>query len=107
MSGTNEFYDIIYSTDFELPTVNVALVVTNVYPLQGSLVGGSELTITGTGFGIDESVVSVTIGRKECAITSFSYMQIICEISDAGEVHKVTNNGIDPGMFRKIHDVPD
>ncbi|KAL4228989.1 Fibrocystin-L [Mactra antiquata] len=85
-------------TNLELPKIDVSLRITNVYPLQGSLLGGTELTISGAGFGADQSSVTVTVGNKDCALTSLSYTRIICEISDAGVTHHVTNNGVDPAF---------
>jgi hypothetical protein len=77
--------------------LNVDLKITNVYPLQGSLLGGTKLTITGSGFGTDDNAVVVKIGAVNCEISSLTNTQILCQIEDAGTIHQVTNRGIDPG----------
>lgn len=77
------------------------------YPLQGSLLGGTYLTITGSGFGTNDSNVLVDIGPVKCDVRSLLATQIICEIDDAGTVHHITNRGVDPGkkgMLKYIRD---
>jgi hypothetical protein len=77
--------------------VNVDLKITNVYPLQGSLLGGTKLTITGSGFGTDDNAVVVKIGDVNCEILSLTNTQILCQIEDLRKIHQVTNMGVDPG----------
>ncbi|XP_060603397.1 fibrocystin-L-like isoform X3 [Ruditapes philippinarum] len=86
----------VKANTFELPTVNVDLKITNVYPLQGSLLGGTKLTITGSGFGTDDNAVVVKIGDVNCEILSLTNTQILCQIEDLRKIHQVTNMGVDP-----------
>ena len=72
--------------------------VTNVYPLKGSLQGGTKLTITGLGFGTNDSLVEVDVGDFVCDIQDLSNSQIICQIEEAVTVHSVTNLGTHKGM---------
>ncbi|XP_060573258.1 fibrocystin-L-like isoform X2 [Ruditapes philippinarum] len=77
----------------DIPTVTVDLSITNVFPLQGSLLGGTKLTITGTGFGNNETLIDVKIGEVNCLTETVTDTQIVCEITDAAKTHHVTNKG--------------
>ena len=77
--------------------------VTNVYPLKGSLQGGTKLTITGLGFGTNESLVEVDVGDFMCDIQDLSNSQIICQIEEAVTVHSVTNLGTHKGMISVLN----
>ena len=76
--------------------------VTNVYPLKGSLQGGTKLTITGLGFGTNVSLVEVDVGDFMCDIQDLSNSQIICQIEEAVTVHSVTNLGTHKGMLNAL-----
>ena len=80
-----------------MPNINVDLTVTNVYPLSGSLQGGTKLTVTGTGFGNDSSAAEVEVGDFSCDIESFEDTKIVCEIEKAATVHSITNLGTHRG----------
>ena len=76
-------------------------IISSFTPTTGSVQGGVELYISGTGFG-DDSIV--TIGDNNCAIQSLSYSNIICivpplvgvmMISDYLAEITVTTNGVD------------
>ena len=82
----------------DIPTINIELVVTNVFPLKGSLQGGTKLTITGLGFSTNDSLVEVDVGDFMCDIQDLSNSQIICQIEEAVTVHSVTNLGTHKGM---------
>ena len=43
-----------------IPEVDVALRVDNMYPAKGSLYGGTQITLTGWGFGTEENDVKVS-----------------------------------------------
>lgn len=73
------------------------LSVTNVYPLSGSLQGGTRLTVTGSGFGDNSSLVEVDVGDVSCDVESVTNNQIVCLIADSGKVHDVTNLGTHRG----------
>ncbi|KAL3885610.1 hypothetical protein ACJMK2_025660 [Sinanodonta woodiana] len=80
----------------DLPSVNVQLDVTNVYPTKGSVLGGTKLTVTGSGFGEDSSDVEITIGDHVCDVEITKSTQVICQIPDTAKVHQITNQGTDP-----------
>ena len=63
-------------------TVTSVASLTSVYPMQGSLAGGTKLTIVGTGFMSDISAITVDIGGHQCEVRSANYSTIIC-ITDA------------------------
>lgn len=71
--------------------------MSNVFPLRGSLLGGTRLTITVSGFGTNASVVDVKVGDIGCDVSFVSNTQIFCEIGNAATTHEVTNKGSDPG----------
>ena len=82
--------------------VDVQLMITNVFPLQGSLQGGTILTITGTGFGTNTSLVDVDVGNFDCVVSTATNTKINCQIGNAGTIHEVTNLGTDPGKINII-----
>ena len=52
--------------------------ITSVSPALGSVAGGTQLTVTGTGFSMDSGDISVIIGEQECSVISSTYYQIEC-----------------------------
>ncbi|XP_052805044.1 fibrocystin-L-like isoform X2 [Mya arenaria] len=88
-------------SSYEIPSVTSGLKVTNMFPSQGSRQGGSILTITGVGFGTNESLVDVNFGDIDCEVDTVTDTQIVCETSTATKTHIVTNKGTDPafGVF--------
>jgi hypothetical protein len=85
-----------------IPSLDIKFRITNVYPLQGSVMGGTRLTITGEGFSTNTTGTSVRVGQNECVIESATATQIICLIQDTATVHRVDNQGVHP---RKIFTV--
>jgi hypothetical protein len=75
----------------------VNLVVNNVYPLDGSIQGGTNLTIIGEGFGTNASLSSVSVGGVSCPVDTITDTQIKCQLAYAGRHHSVTNGGVSPG----------
>ncbi|KAK7084669.1 Fibrocystin-L [Halocaridina rubra] len=68
--------------------------VTAIFPVRGGTAGGTNLTITGTGFA--SSGNTVTIGGSPCIVTTESTTEIIC----------VTEAHPGPGTFPVLVDVP-
>lgn len=81
----------------DIPTVIVDLSITNVFPLHGSLLGGTRLTVTGSGFGTNATIVDASVGDIVCNVATVTDTQIVCEIANAATTHQVTNKGSDPG----------
>ena len=71
--------------------------MTNVSPRQGSLQGGTKVTITGVGFSSDLAANSVMFGEVPCTVESATQSVIICVMGNSGKVHQVTNQGEDAG----------
>ncbi|XP_052286416.1 fibrocystin-L-like [Dreissena polymorpha] len=84
-----------------IPQVTVDLRITNVFPLQGSIQGGTTLTITGSGFGTNDSLIEVNVGDLQCDVTSVTNTQVLCDIEQGGSIHRITNKGTSPafGVF--------
>ncbi|XP_069115224.1 fibrocystin-L-like [Argopecten irradians] len=75
-----------------VPTIDYVMRVTNVYPLQGSLHGGTKVTITGDGLAAD---AEVKFGDTPCNVdtATATSTQIVCTIGDTGATHQVDNQG--------------
>lgn len=74
-----------------LPNAVADPTVTEVSPAAGSAAGGTELTITGTGFA---EGVTVTVGGAECTVSAVTETTITCTTTAhaAGEVDVVVAN---------------
>ena len=104
MVSSNKYGILTYRSG-AVPTVDVQLTVTNVFPLRGSLQGGTRLTVSGVGFGTDDSLVSVEVGDFVCDIQSLTDSKIICQIEDTARVHSVTNLGTHKGNFHSASSI--
>jgi hypothetical protein len=49
-----------------------------VFPSAGSVAGGTEITLTGGGFAMEEGDVSVKVGGRKCAVIRSSVEEIVC-----------------------------
>ena len=54
--------------------------ITRISPRNGSLAGGTHLTIGGDGFGSEPSALSVMVGDAVCAVTSIEVDGVRCRI---------------------------
>jgi hypothetical protein len=79
--------------------------VSNVFPLTGSLNGGTKVTISGIGF--DEEGLSVAFGGIPCHVEQVLYDQITCVTGHGKPVHTVTNRGYYPGETRALNVWPE
>jgi hypothetical protein len=77
----------------------VDLKVTQLYPLQGSLFGGTILTIAGSGFGKNISNINITIATTNCHPINVTNFKIVCQLEFTGITHFITNRGVDPGRY--------
>ena len=55
--------------------------ITNVMPQVGSLAGGTDLTITGIGFGSDASALSIDVAGIPCDVTHIQITGVICRLA--------------------------
>ena len=54
--------------------------ITAVTPQVGSLAGGTDLTIAGTGFGSDASALSIDVAGLPCDVTQIQTAGVICRV---------------------------
>ena len=77
-----------------LPHIVVVLMVQDVTPLSGSVLGGTVITITGRGFGTDNNKVDVKIGGHDCLLTKVvTNTEIVCQIAETADTEIITNLG--------------
>ena len=74
------------------PFVVYELQVFEVYPRNGSILGGTTLTIYGTGFGSNQSDVEVIIGELPCEVIHTNDTRIDCVTSSITETITVHPN---------------
>nr|XP_045000409.1 fibrocystin-L [Jaculus jaculus] len=75
--------------------IQYILEVTHMFPLRGSLYGGTEITLLGLGFSPIPSENAVSLGSFPCNVTSSSETEIKCTLHSTGNVFRITNNGED------------
>ncbi|KAM6958720.1 PKHD1 like 1, tandem duplicate 1 [Aplochiton taeniatus] len=77
-------------------SIEYILEVSNVSPVLGSLLGGTRLTITGSGFSSQASDNKVSIGGAECEVTRASNGELTCVVQSEEKTYTVTNQGSHP-----------
>ncbi|KPP78019.1 fibrocystin-L-like, partial [Scleropages formosus] len=77
-------------------TVEYVLQVTGIYPSQGSLYGGTKVTVTGSGFSSSITDNLITVGDANCKVTTANENQVQCVIQPNEKTFTVTNLGIHP-----------
>lgn len=82
--------------------LDYVLSVNNVYPMQGSVLGGTVVTLEGVGFLLNSSKMHVSIGEKRCDIISSTNELIKCKTQQATNVFVVDNSGRHPCMILHI-----
>ena len=86
----------MFNTTFMLPVFTYQLIVTKLTPCSGSLLGGTKVSIKGTGFG---SNVTVTTGLgTKCHVTTVTNENIECVTSSTRKEHLIDNSGQHAGM---------
>ncbi|KAJ0003487.1 hypothetical protein NQD34_008585, partial [Periophthalmus magnuspinnatus] len=75
-------------------SIEYILEVHSVSPLVGSLMGGTKLTITGSGFSQNTSNIEVSIGGVECEVMSAVETKLECILQSSQNTVTVTNQGI-------------
>lgn len=71
--------------------------VNSIFPLNGSVAGGTHVTFTGQGFSCDSLRTAVTIDGKSCKIRSCNATHVTCETKDLFQTVVVDNSGSHPG----------
>ncbi|XP_054766411.2 fibrocystin-L-like [Lytechinus pictus] len=93
-----------YEVDVEIESIGLAdtsaidpfsyvLDVTGMFPSSGSVQGGTEVTLTGAGFGTDPNNITVTMGGFECQVTAIDDDELTCTASSSSANHRVDNLG--------------
>ncbi|XP_057684607.1 fibrocystin-L-like [Corythoichthys intestinalis] len=77
-------------------TIEYVLEVHSISPTVGSLMGGTELTISGSGFSRNVSDNKVYLGDSECEVQVASEHELQCILQSQEETHIVTNQGVHP-----------
>ncbi|XP_072530724.1 PKHD1 like 1, tandem duplicate 1 [Salminus brasiliensis] len=77
-------------------TIEYVLQVTSLSPQQGSLYGGTTVTITGSGFSPVLTDNTVTLGDSRCEVIAAWNNKLECVSQKDVQTHIVTNQGIDP-----------
>ncbi|XP_036421459.1 fibrocystin-L-like [Colossoma macropomum] len=76
-------------------TIKYVLQVSGLSPQQGSLYGGTTVTITGSGFSPDLADNTVTLGGTRCEVTAAWEHRLECRTQIDEQTHIVTNQGVD------------
>ncbi|KAM3595703.1 uncharacterized protein V6R79_001361 [Siganus canaliculatus] len=74
-------------------SIEYVLEIHNISPLFGSLMGGTRLTVTGSGFSSNISDNKVSVGGADCTVKSASEKQLQCVMQSEEKTHVVTNQG--------------
>ncbi|XP_043994771.1 fibrocystin-L-like isoform X2 [Gambusia affinis] len=74
-------------------SIEYILEVYSISPLTGSLMGGTTLTVSGSGFSNDTANIQVSVGSRACEVASASENQLLCTVQSEEETHVVTNQG--------------
>ncbi|XP_048585401.1 fibrocystin-L isoform X2 [Nematostella vectensis] len=78
------------------PRMEYVLVVTDVFPRVGSMLGGTMVRITGRGFSDDAASNEVRVGGAPCEVVSSRSDQIVCQTGNGTVTHHVDNSGKHP-----------
>ena len=81
------------------PMLEYVLELTRVSPNQGSVLGGTVMSLEGSGFVQNASEMHVSIGGKKCHIISSTSNTIKCKASPATKTFNVDNSGRHPCKF--------
>ncbi|KAK0070514.1 fibrocystin-L [Biomphalaria pfeifferi] len=79
---------------YSVPDIVYTFEVLSMTPNFGSLYGGTDLVITGNGFSLNSSQMSVAVGTHQCNIMDLTETSIKCRIEDTGKYHTVSATGI-------------
>ncbi|XP_069372727.1 PKHD1 like 1, tandem duplicate 1 [Paralichthys olivaceus] len=74
-------------------TIEYILEVYSITPVFGSLMGGTRLTVSGSGFSNSTSDNKVSIGEAVCEVKVASANELQCVMQSEEKTHTVTNQG--------------
>ena len=82
---------------FALLSFNILFLdIARIEPKQGSIAGGSEITIHGDYFGMKKEVIRVKVAGVECTVLSVNNTHIVC-LTGQFDASKITGD-VQPGM---------
>lgn len=65
--------------------------------VEGSLLGGTFIKVTGEGFGTDAKAVKVMTGDYECDVTEVKNTEVHCRTRPAANVVSIENSAVNEG----------
>ncbi|XP_024153621.1 PKHD1 like 1, tandem duplicate 1 isoform X2 [Oryzias melastigma] len=74
-------------------TIEYILEVYSIFPLSGSLLGGTKLTVSGAGFSVNLTDNKVSLGAADCEVVAASENELQCVLKSEERTHIVTNQG--------------
>ncbi|XP_053190049.1 fibrocystin-L-like [Scomber japonicus] len=74
-------------------SIEYILEIHSISPTFGSLLGGTRLTVSGSGFSFNTSHNKVSVGGAECEVKSASDSELQCVVKSEEKTHVVTNQG--------------
>ncbi|XP_071356429.1 PKHD1 like 1, tandem duplicate 1 [Trachinotus anak] len=74
-------------------TIEYILEYYSIFPLFGSLLGGTRLTVSGSGFSNHTSDNKVSVGEAVCEVNAASENELQCVVKSEEKTHVVTNQG--------------
>ena len=82
--STSQQLDYVQGTTYD---TELLLRISAISPRAGSLAGGSDLTVYGTGFGSNLADVHVTAAGAPCTVTAMQEGAVLCRVASAFEGH--------------------
>ncbi|MBN3294523.1 PKHL1 protein, partial [Polypterus senegalus] len=76
-------------------SIEYVLEINSVSPLEGSMYGGTTISVTGSGFSTNPNDMQVLMGNNICKVTAATESELECVVQPVGNLYKVTNLGID------------
>lgn len=80
-----------------LPVMESVLEIIDIYPHQGSLFGGTIVTIRGRGFSDKPDNHVIKFDDVACDVVSSQSNQIVCMTRECSSTHVIDNSGVHPG----------
>ncbi|XP_064639845.1 fibrocystin-L-like [Lineus longissimus] len=92
-TSTGDFAD---TGSNNISSIHYNFQVNRVSPSEGSIFGGTILTITGRGFHNNTAMMNVSVGDVGCEVFESTQDELTCRMGDFYTTHYVTNGGTHP-----------
>ncbi|XP_052245987.1 fibrocystin-L-like isoform X3 [Dreissena polymorpha] len=83
----------VLNTEPAVPVLSIPYKVQKVFPTSGSLMGGTRLTVVGSGFGTVPADIKAHVGDYSCIVMTTTNTKFICEIESTSAEYDITNMG--------------